>query len=107
MSIAEQPILHVTNAHPAMEDFMSEDPFSSSSSAAAAAASVSSFSSHEPQVDGKGRMRHPSQGKVPLVHLDGGRVQQQLEAVISGAGPAVVAEAGAGPAPPAYEAYEA
>jgi len=106
MSIAEQPILHVTNAHPATEGFMFEDPFSSSSSSdAAAAAAASSFSPHEPQVDGKGRIRRPL-GKAPLVHLDGGRVQQQLEAAIFGAGPAVVAEAeaGPGPAPPAYEA---
>jgi len=109
MSIAEQRILHVTNAHPATEGFMFEDPFSSSSSsaaaaAAAAAASVSSFSSNEPQRDGKGRIRRPSLGKAPLVHLDGGRVQQQLEAAISGAGPVVVTGTGAGPAPPAYEA---
>ena len=82
---------------------MYQDPFAASSSSAAAAAAasmVSSSSSHEPQRDGKGRIRRPSLSKAPIVHLDGGRVQQQLEAATSGARPVVEG----GPAPPAYEA---
>jgi len=102
-SITEHRVLHVTNA--STDGFMFQDAFSSSSSsaaaAAAAAATVTSSSSHEPQRDGKGRLRRPSLGKAPLVHLDGGRIQQQLEAATSGARPAAVE---GGPAPPAYEA---
>ena len=79
---------------------MFQDAFSGSSSAAAAVSS----SSHELQRDGKGRIRQPSLGKAPLVHLDGGRVQEELEAAASGPSRPVAVEGGPGAAPPAYEA---
>ena len=95
-SIPEQRILHVTNA--SMDGLMYQDPLAASSSSAVGVASMVS-SSHEPQLDGKGRMRQPSLGKAQLVHLDGGIVQEQLEAATTTARPVVEG----GPAPPAYE----
>ncbi|KAF9469443.1 hypothetical protein BDZ94DRAFT_1244474 [Collybia nuda] len=94
MSMQEQRILQVTNApalSPQSETFQYADSLVSSSAASEAATSA------VPQRDGKGRLR-TSTGKAPLVHLDGGRIQQELEAgSSSGMRPP-------GAAPPAYEA---
>lgn len=96
MSMQEQGrILQVANApelSPQSPTFPFTDsvvPSSSSGPVTEAAASA------VPQRDGKGRLR-TSTGKAPLVHLDGGRVQAELQEGSS--------SRPAGTAPPAYEA---
>lgn len=86
--------LQVANApplSPASETFPFTDSLVSTSMTAPAATTATQ------QRDGKGRLR-TSTGKAPLVHLDGGRVQEELEASASGS------SRPAGAAPPAYEA---
>lgn len=99
-SILEPRRLQVANLplmSPASDVF---DPFASSSAAAAAIAMASTTA--VPQRDGKGRLRMSTE-KAPVVHLDGGRVQQELEARSSAAGGSA-GPSGVGPSPPAYEA---
>ncbi|RDB22179.1 hypothetical protein Hypma_010639 [Hypsizygus marmoreus] len=101
----QQPVrrLQVANAtplSPASATVAFDDAFSSSL-AAAASAEPQATATAVPQRDGKGRLR-TSTGKAPLVHLDGGRVQEELNASSSSA--AGSSSSAGGPSPPEYVA---
>lgn len=96
MSVQEQGrILQVANA-PELSPQSATFPFTDSVVASSSSGPVTeAAASAMPQRDGKGRLR-TSTGKAPLVHLDGGRVQEELQEGSS--------SRPAGAAPPAYEA---
>jgi hypothetical protein len=81
MSILEQRRLHVTNApQPQSPQSAEFDPYAMDSAIAqASAAATTVIPASIPQFDGKGRLTMPAGGsKTPIVHLDGGRVQDAL-----------------------------
>lgn len=88
VSVHEQRILQVANARPVSVE---PDAFEHVSVPIVAP---------EPRLDGKGRLSTIGE-KAPIVHLDGGRYQQQdLGAGSSSSGPVMAARVT--PAPPAY-----
>jgi hypothetical protein len=91
--------LTVANAtpNPNSPDSATFSPYASSSVVTSPVVAVTTA---VPQRDGKGRLR-TLPPKAPIIHLDGGRVQEQLlGSSHDGAG----GSSSAGPLPPAYEA---
>ena len=94
----EQPPRRLTIANATTPESPTS-PFHDSSPTAATLPAVEAVATAVPRRDGKGRLR-TIPPKAPIVHLDGGRIQEQILASHEAGGSSSLA----GPLPPAYQA---
>ncbi|TFK36349.1 hypothetical protein BDQ12DRAFT_248110 [Crucibulum laeve] len=102
VSIQEQRVLQVTNPQPPSP---ANESFQFGGGAASSSMSYPPAPQPEPQRDGKGRPISIAGQKMPIVHTDGGRFQEQFSSPSSPlSSPPAQAGPSTAPAPPAYAA---